>query len=131
MKKILFPILVLAIILGMSNCGPTEKEKYEELFDDDNPLIGTWEWKFSNGSDFVVFIDDFSMYGYDTLGNEDGTIYPYEFDRTPVPSPSWMQGSTQMVISVKREKDTITYYYCPDNKTLYYDEYSTYIKIKK
>jgi len=135
MKKILFPILVLAIILGMSNCE--QKDKYDDLFDDDNPLIGTWENKFGNGSEFIVFIDDSSMYEYGIFDGildtspDDAIRYHYDFDRTPVPSPSWMQGSTEMVISVKREKDTITFYYCPDNKKIYYDEDSIYTKIKK
>jgi len=83
MKKL---ILAVTIVFLLLSCGPSEKEKYEELFDDDNPLIGTWEKKFTTGSAFLVFIDDSTMYFDDTEEDpNNGVIYPYKFfDHTPV-----------------------------------------------
>jgi len=82
MKKL---ILAITFVFLLFSCGPTEKEKYEELFDDDNPLIGTWENE--RGEEQIVFIDDTTMYFTSPVFDDDptyGTIYTYEFDQTPI-----------------------------------------------
>lgn len=48
MKKVLFVVFSVCIILGMSNCSNGDMEQ-EDLFSGDNPLIGTWE---GNNIDF-------------------------------------------------------------------------------
>jgi len=131
MRKILFPIFAFVIILGMSNCGQSEKEKYDELFDDDNPLIGTWESNDKDGdtgkpASSLIFIDDSTLH-YVLGGKAD--VYTYEFDRTLV---RFDEDSLGMVILVTREKDIIGYIYCPDDKKIYAHDLSIfYKKIKK
>jgi hypothetical protein len=50
MKKILFPTLILAIVLGMSNCKDEPEEEKKET----NPFVGAWE---SGGSKGYLFTE--------------------------------------------------------------------------
>jgi len=88
MKKL---ILAVTLVFLLLSCGPTEKEKYDALFDDDNPLIGTWEVPGQYIEAYtgkilpnpqLVFIDDSTVHFIDCDGKVD--VYNYEFDRTPI-----------------------------------------------
>jgi hypothetical protein len=61
MKKILFPVLILGILLGMSNCDNEETDsgintEPEDLFSGDNPFIGTWESDIRDTGDQIKLI---------------------------------------------------------------------------
>jgi len=42
MRKILFPILILAIVIGMSNCKEDIEDTEDNPITTNNPFIGTW-----------------------------------------------------------------------------------------
>ena len=57
MKKILFTILILSIILGMNSCEPEDE--------DENPFIGTWEQVYNNKFQIVFTEEKVTAYYYE------------------------------------------------------------------
>jgi len=126
MKKLIIAVTLVFLFLS---CGPTEKEKYEALFDDDNPLIGTWEL---SGWRKIAFIDDSTVHFFiydQTLQKwtDRLEVYTYEFDRTP------REPDGKMKVTIFVEDDSLFYFYDPSKKYLYYpqDGGEPLIKIKK
>jgi hypothetical protein len=136
MKKL---ILAVTFVFLFLSCGPTEEEKYNELFDDDNPLIGTWEggaiYADTGKQDNIVFIDDSTMYFInDTARN--GVIFTYEFDQTLTYVTNSLHGYNEepaMLIKIPIHdfhESVFEAYYLPNKKILLYDG-ALWKKIKK
>jgi len=119
MRKILFIVLTFSIMLTMSCKGDVE-----DLFEGDNPLIGTWD----SGIDQYVFIDDSTVHFITPILNRDD-IYTYEFDRTP------NLGSMKITVFIKESSGKIVNYYLGYNlsdKKIYNGQNNEiYTKIKK
>jgi len=139
MKKL---VVVTTLVFLLLSCGPSWQEKYDALFEGDNPLIGTWEsegqtFDGSTGkeitNDQIVFIDDSTMYFRYYYNNpENEVIYTYAFDKTGTVSNIYHNffDEPARYYNIFRDNDVIYFAYIPHKKIIVYYSF-IYTKIKK